>query len=110
MKSKRSVAVDPSPAPRRSRPAVAPADGIPMRDLSAAAITTNRAQLHAYGGVLEMLVSMRRIQIATLVGVGLLATFVAVMTYARSRELAEIHARDQIQDNRLDALEHRGTP
>lgn len=102
--------VIPPVRPKRSRPSVVEPEGVPSRDLSAASIASNRAQLGAYDRVLAVLESMRRIQIATLVGVGLLSAFVAVMTYARSRELAEIHAHDTMQDNRLDALEHRGMP
>lgn len=108
MKDARTVK---TPRMKRSVPTV---DSLPQpvrEQLSAAALTAAKGYERAYEQTLAMLVSMRRIQIATLVGIGLLASFIAVMTYARSRELEGLRAHDQIQDSRLDALEHhQGDP
>lgn len=78
--------------------------GVTKVDLTAADIAANRAQLDALDRVHTMLASMRRIQIATLIFVGLLATFVVVMTYVRNRQFDQLEQRveklERAQENR----------
>jgi hypothetical protein len=54
-----------------------------------------------------MLRSMRSIQIATLLAVGLLCAFIAVMTFVRSGQIEALQRHDETQDKRLDELERK---
>lgn len=92
--------------PKRSRPAAQSVDGVPMRDLSAAAIATNVAQLAALDRVEADGRKTRRLLVIVIVLLAGLIAFIVIMTPIRAKQIESLDRRVDALEKRLFNLEH----